>query len=61
MINYVQYTNDDECLCEDPYTVGQKLRLCGSAICKRLISGELIKPTLIRSNEEDSESDTSSS
>jgi hypothetical protein len=60
MVNYVQPTNEDECHCEDPYTAGKKLMLCGSAVCKRLF-GDLPKPTLIRSNEEDTETDTSSS
>lgn len=51
MINYVQPTEEKECMCEDPHNAGKKLMLCGSAICKRLLDDFVPKPTLIMSEE----------
>ena len=55
MINYVQPTEEKECMCEDPHNAGKKLMLCGSAICKRLLDDFVPKPTLIRSSEDNTE------
>lgn len=42
---------DIECHCEDPYNAGERLRLCGQAICWRLC-GLIPQPTPVRKDSE---------
>lgn len=44
--------NVEDCCCEDPYEAGHKLRLCGQAICLRLL-GLIPKPAIVAFKVED--------
>ncbi len=52
-------TNKEEelcdCECEDPFNVGQKLRLCGQAICLRLHDIPIPKLVILAESDDDDE------